>query len=228
VYVADFKAKQEMALVLETGRIYEAINDGSFINIILPENNQFIVSSNVTDNENFYCNLIAVTAENRATLKELIKEDRELVEKHFAGVPIVFNHPNDVREFVQGLQKEHMDAERQRWEETINLLGKIQVLDGNTFGSIHALLGYIGTTFEDKYEVNFPEVDLHGLKFTSPHGLGFNMGNVAKYVKRYMTTGFGKSGKVDDLYKAVHYLLYEIARAEFTRKNQPPKNDKKA
>lgn len=227
IYVAGFRAKHEMAIKPETGRVYEATNDGSFIHIILPEGNKFIVTSPLTDNEGFYCNLIQITADNRAKLNDLTAQDRELVDSYFANVPIRFESPEEVKTFVQGIHKEYVDGEIKMWDDTLKMLATLRALDGMTFRALHTTLCVIDNSLGDKYEADFPEVDLHGLKFMSPHGLGFNVGNAAKYLKRYMTDGFEKSRNPEDLSKAIHYLLFEIARDGYMSANQPPEDDKK-
>lgn len=218
VYVQDFKAKSEMVLTLQPGRVYEAVNDGSFINIVLPEGGQFIISDAVTDNDNFYCNVVRITEQNRATLAGLTPEDRLLVDKHFQGQPVIIKSAEEFQGFIENLKKEHVDAEQRQYLETVSAIQKLAVLDGLTFSALHDVLLFIGKTFEDKYE-SHQDIGLEGLKFMGPHGAGFNVGNAAKYLKRYLTIGYAKSGNIEDLYKAIHYLLFEIARHKFMQRN---------
>lgn len=80
-------------------------------------------------------------------------------------------------------------------------------------------LKHIAATYDDKYEntgkTNIAKDFL--LSSSSPDTAIFNC---IKYVQRYSTTGFEKSGKIIDIYKAMHYLIFELQR-------QRQQNDKK-
>jgi hypothetical protein len=45
----------------------------------------------------------------------------------------------------------------------------------------------------------------------------FTLGNAYVLIKRFMATGFAKSGNINDLYKAFHYLFIEFSRGYFGR-----------
>lgn len=68
---------------------------------------------------------------------------------------------------------------------------------------------YVLSTYEDKY-ANSPIPS--GPFIVSEYGKGFNCGNSLKYLSRYCTEGYAKSNDVKDLFKAVHYILFEIKR----------------
>lgn len=91
-------------------------------------------------------------------------------------------------------------------------LMELDLYDSAIVASIGEVVSHIVSTFKDKYEDGEPEVDLYNLMRSSQHGKGFNVGNSLKYNKRYLTSGYGKSGDVRDLYKSIHYLLMEIDR----------------
>lgn len=71
--------------------------------------------------------------------------------------------------------------------------------------------GYVASTYGDKYEAadrgNFTKEYLFTSK--SPDVALFN---AFKYLQRYGTQGFEKSGNVKDLYKALHYIMFELIR----------------
>ena len=50
------------------------------------------------------------------------------------------------------------------------------------------------------------------IKHNSDLAKGYLVGNATKYISRYFTANFEKSGNRKDLFKAVHYLLFEIMR----------------
>ena|SRR6478736_4489890 len=88
-------------------------------------------------------------------------------------------------------------------------------LDPYMLDGLSALLAHIKSTYSDKYEEAQPLVDNTWLKY-GPGVLpaGHNVGQSVNYLKRYLSGGFEKSYKVDDLKKASHFLLMEISRRE--------------
>lgn len=71
------------------------------------------------------------------------------------------------------------------------------------------LIDYIISTYGDKYEKSNIPV---GPFIVSQYGKGYNCGNALKYLSRYCTEGYEKSDNVKDIFKAIHYLLFEIKR----------------
>ena len=73
------------------------------------------------------------------------------------------------------------------------------------------LIAYLATTYSDKYEAagktNYGKRFL--IESKSPDTAIFN---TLKYIQRYATTGFEKSQNIKDVYKAIHYLLFELER----------------
>lgn len=72
------------------------------------------------------------------------------------------------------------------------------------------LFCYLSSTYGDKYanaEFNPKNIYLGQIS-----GRGFNIGNAIKYLSRYQTDGYKKSYNIEDLYKAIHYLLFELIR----------------
>jgi len=80
------------------------------------------------------------------------------------------------------------------------------------------LIHYIATTYKDKYEDagngNMSRDFL--ISTPTPHATCFN---ALKYIQRYTTTGFAKSGKIVDVHKAIHYLLFELQRSKQQKTN---------
>lgn len=75
------------------------------------------------------------------------------------------------------------------------------------------VMEYISSTYGDKYEnAELPNLSKEILINTGVLGKGANVFNVFKYVQRYATTGFKKSDNVQDLYKALHYTMFELQR----------------
>lgn len=72
------------------------------------------------------------------------------------------------------------------------------------------LLKYIASTHDDKYEKDGNNIAKDFLmQSPSPDVALFN---AIKYVQRYRTVGFEKSNNIQDLYKAIHYIMFELQR----------------
>jgi hypothetical protein len=106
------------------------------------------------------------------------------------------------------------DQLAQRNSKISNDLLELDLFDSAIVTCIGDVISHILSTFKDKYETGIPDIDLYNLMRSSQNGKGFNIGNSTKYNKRYLTTGFNKSGNVEDLYKSIHYLLMEIDRGK--------------
>jgi len=91
----------------------------------------------------------------------------------------------------------------------------VGIADPYMLDGLASLLLHINSTYSDKYEEGQPLVDNTWLKY-GPGIIpaGHNIGQSVNYLKRYLSSGFDKSYKVDDLKKAAHFILMEIARRE--------------
>lgn len=77
------------------------------------------------------------------------------------------------------------------------------------------LLQHVASTYNDKYEEAMPMVDNTWLKYgPGKFPAGHNIGQAVNYLKRYLSEGFEKSYNVDDLKKAAHMILFELARRD--------------
>jgi hypothetical protein len=71
------------------------------------------------------------------------------------------------------------------------------------------LHNYIDSTNNDKYESE-SYIDTQKMML---EGTGeYQLMNVAKYLRRYNSKGYEKSQNINDLFKALHYIMIEIAR----------------
>jgi hypothetical protein len=95
-------------------------------------------------------------------------------------------------------------------------LDKIKEADPDFYKSIEDVVNYLASTYDDKYHKS--ELRNDGIIYSDNLGKGFNMGNAAKYISRYLTTGFQKSEMPADLMKAIHYCLFELTRKVNKRK----------
>ena len=96
----------------------------------------------------------------------------------------------------------------EQFSDSINTIAEKEPL---MFDILQAVTNYVASTYSDKYEAtdktNYGKNFL--LESKSPDTAIFN---TMKYIQRYATTGFEKSGNTKDIFKAIHYLLFELQR----------------
>lgn len=91
----------------------------------------------------------------------------------------------------------------------------IAIADHLMLYGIDSLLKHIAATYSDKYESETALIDNTWLKYGEGKiPAGHNIGGAVKYLKRYLTEGYPKSYLTEDLKKAAHFILFEIARRE--------------
>lgn len=66
----------------------------------------------------------------------------------------------------------------------------------------------------DKYAAADIQLYPSELFMSDAHGKSINIFNAVKYLSRYLSEGFEKSNNRQDVIKAVHYLLFELARTK--------------
>ena len=69
---------------------------------------------------------------------------------------------------------------------------------------------YINKCYSGKY--NQSVIDCKPIILGPETGLGFNIGNAAKYLSRYSNKDGEKARNQNDLIKAIHYILFEMKR----------------
>jgi hypothetical protein len=74
------------------------------------------------------------------------------------------------------------------------------------------MMEYHQATCGDKYGEAI--MDTMSLIMNDEHGKSINIFNAFKYLSRYITSGYEKSDNRKDVIKAIHYLLFELARTE--------------
>lgn len=72
------------------------------------------------------------------------------------------------------------------------------------------IICHIEKTNEDKY--GEPVIDPFNMRFHTTFGKATNLSDALKYLNRYFTTGFEKSGNRNDLLKAIHCIIFELER----------------
>ncbi len=120
----------------------------------------------------------------------------------------------DMREAEESINK-IMSMERdhaRRIQDAVKSMNTMMARDPYLAMGTQDVLIHIGKCLGDKYYST--PIDTTKFIYDKHNGKGFNIGNSIKYLSRYMTEGYEKSNKKEDLYKAIHYCLFEIARLE--------------
>jgi hypothetical protein len=85
--------------------------------------------------------------------------------------------------------------------------------------ALFSMIDYVASTYNDKYEKGETPNIARQLLLTN-HGRSAMGFTVVKYIQRYITDGFAKSNNRMDLYKAIHYILFELQRLDAEAEKQ--------
>lgn len=241
LYIKDFEYKDAQDEVAmgghpKVGRVYRAFKNPESNNYKLhigAENNPsnldgLFIRNLKSNNKNWKCNIVEITAENyfdlgiktedAQKLAEWDKEDnRSLIEIREA---VEGDEIEDEIETEESSSIPMIQLDEKGTKELLNLISGMshqEVESTYDFSSwpefadaITEVMEYLNSTFSDKYAK--ADISTKGIILSKDNGKGFNCGNSLKYISRYCTEGYSKSNNVLDLYKAIHYLLFEITR----------------
>lgn len=96
-------------------------------------------------------------------------------------------------------------------EKLTKSLDLIQDKDRELYSVISEIVTYLSTTYGDKYATKDAIFDTKTMMY-APTGKNITLFNALKYIQRYNTTGFAKSEQPQDVFKAIHYLIFELVR----------------
>lgn len=98
-------------------------------------------------------------------------------------------------------------------EQLMEQLKEINRKEPHAMQAISLVVNHIHGTYGDKYEKseNNPVITKHML-YNLEKGGYLNIYQSLKYHQRYISEGEKKSYMVGDLFKAIHYLVFEITR----------------
>lgn len=204
VYVKEFKQKQQLEHTLQEGKVYDAKDAGDLMEIECPTGT-FLVHKEHQKGDKFDAEIIKITKDNASEFTYTTEDSERVIN-------------SIVRPIIEEAQKQHNEQQNTMMSTMGAHLSEMLIVDSEIVDTLSDVVGYIHHTYSDKYESeDIPAVDLYGLIRHSSHGKGFNVGQALAYLKRYMTDGYEKSNNPLDLYKAIHYLLFEITRVNNTR-----------
>lgn len=200
VYVKKFNKKQELTNALVEGKVYEAVDSGELMDITLDKDHNFLIHKDHQSGDLFDAEVVKITKENSGDF-QYSKEDSEKVVEYI------------IKPIIQEAASEYNTRQDSILDKMNSSMNDLLMFDTEIAETISNVTSYVRSTFDDKYEADeIPAVDLYGLMRNSPHGKGFNVGQATAYLKRYLTDGYEKSNNILDLYKAIHYLMFEISR----------------
>jgi hypothetical protein len=73
-------------------------------------------------------------------------------------------------------------------------------------------LNHLANTYNDKYEGGKSLLDTKQQLYDKDRGGIINSYQISRYLQRFMTKGFKKSGNKNDMMKVIHYALFDIVR----------------
>lgn len=188
---------------------------------------------------NWECEIVEITPEN-FTEFDLTTEDSEKLNMwietnnsdltpHTKPGNVRTHLPSDIIRLLENLPKispvTHLDSPADIHEgmqllisdEAIHfgtIADNIREKDPDMLKALVHLLLYVGSCYGDKYEKG----GMHNFsKEVTQHpdlGKGANLFTTLKYLQRYISTGFAKSGNPEDLMKSMHYILFELMRTK--------------
>ncbi len=119
--------------------------------------------------------------------------------------------PRDENEIYKDAEKKHEEeVHKVLMSKVIPMLEDIKENDTYFYDNVLALLIYLHSILGDKYDGSL--MDSKPILYSKEYGKGANMYGVAKYTARYLTEGYPKSNNPQDLFKIIHYCLFELTR----------------
>lgn len=98
-------------------------------------------------------------------------------------------------------------------EKIINDLSLIAKKEPDAYLAIEMVINHIAGTYSDKYEVKEDTViNTKKMLYHPQMGKYINVYQVNRYLQRILSNGKKKSNLLNDVFKAIHYLVFEVTR----------------
>lgn len=190
VYVKKFRPKSDIAIELERGRVYEAIDEGGFFNILVDPSQQFLVDKKVQDGPRFEADIVELSGDNFSGF-EYDRRDTELISKYF------------IRPKIEQAAQKLAKAEEDAIVRANSYLNTILLTDLEMFGALGEVFNHIADTPPEGWS----DITTENLSRRSPVSAGYNLGNAVDHIKRYLGA---RRQKPEDLLLAIKFLLFEL------------------
>ena len=119
-----------------------------------------------------------------------------------------------------------VSMEKQTIDEIVKNLNEINEQEPEVVQAIGMVVKHIHGCYNDKYAKGQEKgIDTKGMLYDKKGGKYINEYQIARYLQRYVTDGTKKSGLLIDLFKIIHYGVFEIVRrirANQLELNEPP------
>jgi hypothetical protein len=142
-------------------------------------------------------------------LESTVPTDLEIRVKSWFLPRTFFELVKPVEELAAEEYNEHDAQPILKLEDYVSNKGLVKLAekDYQFFKQVEGLVNYLARTYDDKYETKEPN-GFHPRELLTKDVCMFN---ASKYLKRYSTKGFEKSNNPNDVLKAIHYLLMNLA-----------------
>lgn len=119
------------------------------------------------------------------------------------------------------------DPQYVRHQSITQMLYDIEIKEPLALEVINDIIKHVHATYGDKYQSDVTEwLDTKAL-LLSKDGKYACIHNAAKYLQRFSSTGFEKSGNIEDIRKAIHYLIFLLQRDKIQKnKDDNEKSDR--
>lgn len=98
-------------------------------------------------------------------------------------------------------------------DKIIKDLTLISEKEPDAYKALEMVINHIAGTYSDKYEVNEETViDTKKMLYHPEMGKYINVYQVNRYLQRVLSDGKKKSNLINDVFKAIHYLIFEVTR----------------
>ena len=103
--------------------------------------------------------------------------------------------------------------EKEIFNKAVSQLTEIMEKEPDACLAVCMVIDHIHGTYSDKYAKGQNKgIDTKGMLYDPEDGKGINTYQVARYLQRYVTKGSAKSNLLIDLFKMVHYVIFEVTR----------------
>ena len=158
-----------------------------------------------------------IKAEDMTKLSEWLSTDhsdiKDLMAKSASPVDVNMSEiPQQLEQVLTKIKKAE-SAYDESLEHLSDGINKIIRIDRNFTIALSSLISYLSSTYSDKYE-NAGKPNMSKDFLMSSDSPDVALFNALKYIQRYTTKGFKKSGNPVDLLKAIHYCLFELQRIQ--------------
>lgn len=107
---------------------------------------------------------------------------------------------------------ERLDAESLANADALTNLNEIGQSEPEMSYALRLVIKHIHGCYSDKYAKGQEAGIDTKAQLYGPNGMPINVYQTTRYLQRYITQGSKKSGLLIDLFKGIHYMLFEIVR----------------